>query len=145
MPLLKFYTVTNQLTPEEKADLAQVLTARYAQIMPDFFVNIMFHELPAHDFYISERPNPGNFIRLTLEHIAVNWDEKNTQELERANKFLDFVGEVLGDRFEGRGWMYEYSILQTSRELWRVQGLTPPAIGSEDMKVWEKAGRGVKL
>jgi hypothetical protein len=40
---------------------------------------------------------------------------------------------------------YEYSILQTSRELWRVQGLVPPAIGSEEMKVWDKAGRGVKL
>lgn len=45
MPVLQFYTNTNQLTAAEKQELARILTDFYAQRMPDFFVNIMFNEV----------------------------------------------------------------------------------------------------
>jgi hypothetical protein len=45
MPILKFYTSPGQLTDEEKQELVTTLTAGYTKIMPDFFVNIMFHEV----------------------------------------------------------------------------------------------------
>lgn len=45
MPLLQFYTSAGQLSAEDKQDLASTLTVRYARIMPEFFVNIVFHEV----------------------------------------------------------------------------------------------------
>lgn len=57
MPILHFYLNPNQLTPEEKQELATTITAQYARVMPDFFVNIVFHDvcppltsLPVHSF-----------------------------------------------------------------------------------------------
>jgi phenylpyruvate tautomerase PptA (4-oxalocrotonate tautomerase family) len=47
MPLLKFYTSPNQLTPAEKQELATVLTARYTRLLPAFYVSIVFNEVLA--------------------------------------------------------------------------------------------------
>ena len=47
MPVLQIYTNINQLTTAEKEELAKTLTAFYAELMPDFFVNIMFNEVRA--------------------------------------------------------------------------------------------------
>jgi len=45
MPLLQFYTSPGQLTAVEKQEMASTLTAKYAKIMPAFFVNVIFHEV----------------------------------------------------------------------------------------------------
>lgn len=52
------------------------------------------------------KPTEGKFLRLTLEHIAVNWDEKNAKDMENSKRFLDFIGGVLRERFEARGWRF---------------------------------------
>ena len=45
MPLVRFYLNPGQLTAAEKAEIAQFLTKIYARVMPDFFVNVVFHEV----------------------------------------------------------------------------------------------------
>ncbi len=44
MPL-QFYTSQNQLSNAEKLELVSTLTDFYAEIMPEFFVNIVFNEV----------------------------------------------------------------------------------------------------
>ncbi|CAG8975454.1 hypothetical protein HYALB_00004768 [Hymenoscyphus albidus] len=106
MPILKFYTSPNQLSSVEKQDLATVLTSKYAELMPAFFVNIMFHELPTDSFYMAGIPTDGKFLRLTIEHTAVNWDTNKPADLTQSKRFLDFVGRVLQERFGERGWRF---------------------------------------
>lgn len=124
----------------------------------------------------------------------MNWDEKNPKDIESSKRFLDFIGEVLREKFEARGWRFvflffffdfrdcswgfvggslaspklsglrrserkrgddlneylltsvnrwEFSVLQTSKELWRIQGLEPPSMGSEAMELWKREGNAV--
>ena len=46
----------------------------------------------------------GKFVRLVIEHIAINWDENNKAP-SNPKDYLAFVGEVLRERFEPKGWM----------------------------------------
>ncbi|KAI9046820.1 hypothetical protein LZ554_008901 [Drepanopeziza brunnea f. sp. 'monogermtubi'] len=121
MPILKFYTSAGQLTPTEKQELAQKLTERYAVVMPAFFVSVIFHEtqdtghgtqdsiidirLPypnkaARRLLLPSRCTDGQFVRFTAEHIAVNFNN----DLESANRYLDFVGRLFKERFGPKGW-----------------------------------------
>ena len=45
MPLLQFYINPSQLSLAEKEELSKTLTDFYAQLMPDFFVDIIFNEV----------------------------------------------------------------------------------------------------
>ncbi|KAK0105517.1 hypothetical protein ONS95_004122 [Cadophora gregata] len=139
MPILKLYTSPGQLTDEEKQELATVLTAGYTKSMPAFFVNIMFHELPATSFFLGGKPTSGTFIRFTAEHIAIHFNE----DVARSNRYLDWVGKIFKERFEHRGWTWEVSVTESRRELWRIQGLVPPPQGSEGMRVWMEGEKAV--
>ncbi|KAF8860247.1 hypothetical protein BDZ45DRAFT_779965 [Acephala macrosclerotiorum] len=139
MPLLQFYTSVGQLSVKDKQELASTLTERYGRIMPEFFVTIVFHELPHGSFFVGSKPADGTFVRFHAEHIAVNWNKDKT----KANAYLDWLGSVLKERFEPRGWTWEFNVAETDRDLWRVQSIVPPAIGSEALKTWDAAGKGV--
>ncbi|KAE9364947.1 hypothetical protein N431DRAFT_386903 [Stipitochalara longipes BDJ] len=141
MPVLQFYTNTNQLTLAEKEELVGTLTEFYAQRMPAFFVNIMFNELPHGSFFVGGKPTNGKFVRFTADHIAVNWDKE--KDTKRANFYLDWLGGVFKDRFEPKGWTWEFHVTESDKNLWRIQSLVPPLVGSEAMKGWVKAGKGV--
>lgn len=58
-------------------------------------------QVPHGSFFMGGRPTEGKFVRLSIEHIAVNW--KKDEKREKA--YLDWVGAVLKERFEKRGWM----------------------------------------
>lgn len=45
MPLLQIYTAQNQLSYMEKLELVSTLTEFYTEIMPDFFLKIVFNEI----------------------------------------------------------------------------------------------------
>lgn len=130
MPILQFYTNTNQLTLAEKEELVKTLTAFYAKHMPDFFVNIVFNEvrprhrvlshnllslthvqLPQGSFFVGGKPTDGKFVRFTADHIAVNF-KKDTR---RERLYLDWLGGVFKERFEPKGWTYVLTSLGPMR------------------------------
>ena len=43
--------------------------------------------------------------------------------------------------FGARGVNYEVNVVESPRELWRIDGLTPPPTGSEEEGVWAKEGK----
>ncbi|TVY73189.1 hypothetical protein LSUE1_G006630, partial [Lachnellula suecica] len=146
-PFLKFYTSPNQLTAAEKQDLATVLTARYAKAMPAFFVDIVFHEIPEDSFFTGGKKTDGKFVRLSMEHIAVNLAQEGEKGEQMTKTFLGFVGEVLRERFEHRGWRYdlllwEFNIVDSDKKYWRLQGFEMPPLDSEAIEVWKREQRG---
>jgi len=50
-------------------------------------------------------------VRLTMEHIAVNFAKEGERGEQMTKTFLGFVGEEFKKRFEERGWRYVYLIL----------------------------------
>ncbi|PMD57885.1 uncharacterized protein K444DRAFT_533075 [Hyaloscypha bicolor E] len=141
MPVLQFYINPNQLSLAEKEELSKTLTDYYAQSMPDFFVDIMFNELPHDSFFIGGKPTNGKFVRFTADHIAVNWDKE--KDAKRAKRYLNWLGGVFKERFEPKGWTWEFHVTESDKKLWRIQSLVPPLLGSEEMKLWVEAGKGV--
>lgn len=54
---------------------------------------------------------------------------------------MNKVDEVLKPHVEDKGYDWEYSIEETSRDLWKVQGLVPPMPGSEAELLWVKENK----
>jgi hypothetical protein len=38
---------------------------------------------------------------------------------------------------------WEFHVTESDKDLWRIQSLIPPSVGSEAMKSWVEAGKGV--
>ncbi|KAF4627957.1 hypothetical protein G7Y89_g10199 [Cudoniella acicularis] len=101
--------------------------------------------IPEDSFFIGGELTKGKFVRLTLEHIAINFKDFGVERGDAmSKKFLAFVGEVLKERFEPKGWRWEFNILETDRKLWRVQSIEPPPLNSDAMKVWDREQKGVE-
>lgn len=64
---------------------------------------------------------------------------------ERRERFLTLVDEALKPYIEDMGYDWEYNVVETPRELWKIQGLAPPATGSEGEAEWVKQNRAVPL
>lgn len=58
-------------------------------------------QIPNGSFFVSGKPTDGKFVRVSIEHIAVNWNQDHKKE----KAYLDWFGGLLKERFEKRGWM----------------------------------------
>ncbi|KAK3216290.1 hypothetical protein GRF29_8g2884852 [Pseudopithomyces chartarum] len=152
MPLWTIYHPRSTFTSEdEKSSLAQAITSLYTAVpLPAFYVNVLFVPLDPTNIYIGgvARPSPHSaanepgpnssvpFIRLTIQHIARTLPNETVRD-----RFLNRIDEVLKPHVEDKGYDWEYSIEETSRDLWKVQGLVPPMPGSEAELLWVKENR----
>jgi Putative oxalocrotonate tautomerase enzyme len=138
MPLLRFYLPPNLLTSEEKTKLSADLTKIYnSGGLPSFYVNVFFLEIPVDSFYVGGLPAP-KFVRLVCEHIA-----RVMPNVKSQNRYLNALDRILTPLFESKGYQWEYHVIESSRELWKIQGLAPPAEGSEAEKMWKRLDRPV--
>ncbi|KAF7159171.1 hypothetical protein CNMCM6106_006304 [Aspergillus hiratsukae] len=130
----------NTLTPEDKSTLAQQITQVYVRYgLPAFYVQVHFTEQPAGTSFIGGEQHP-NFVALTIYHLA----RTMTTEQQRQG-FLKHIDAVLTPMFEPKGIDWEYFVTEVPRDLWKVNGLVPPAAGSEEEKVWVRENRPVRL
>jgi len=60
------------------------------------------YQLPHGSFFVGGEPTNGKFVRLTADHIAVNWDKE--KDSKRAKSYLDWLGGVFKEQFEHKGW-----------------------------------------
>lgn len=81
------------------------------------------------------------FIRLAIEHIAVNLPNEDEAYKRTANG----LDRVLKPHIADKGYDYEFHIDETDRRLWKINGLFPPAHQSEDEKIWAKENHPVPL
>lgn len=59
------------------------------------------------------------------------------------NRFLSRIDKTLKPFIEDAGYDWEYSIEETSRDLWKVQGLVPPMPDTEAENEWKRLNRAV--
>ena len=133
MPLWKVHHPVGAFTVEDKRAFAQKITELYA-MLPKFYVNIIFEEVPRDSFYVGGVP-VDNFIRVSIEHIArVLPPERKAWWIQRTN-------EAIAPFTKDRGFNWEFHIDETPFELWSVQGHLPPPADTEDEKRWKQENK----
>ncbi|KAJ4357862.1 uncharacterized protein N0V89_002439 [Didymosphaeria variabile] len=165
MPLWIIYHPRSTFKSEdEKATLAKDITKIYTAVpLPAFYVNVLFVPLDATSIYVGgvARPSshtaangPGQdsnvpFIRVTIQNIARKISDlkliPQSRSDEVRDRFLKRVDEALKPHIADKGYDWEYSIEETSRDLWKIQGFVPPMPGSEAESEWAKNNRATEF
>jgi phenylpyruvate tautomerase PptA (4-oxalocrotonate tautomerase family) len=140
MPLWVLYHSPGAFSPEEKKDLAQKLTKVYYRF-PDFYVNVVFLEIPPGDFFIGGEVRPEG-VHITIRHAARHLGKEDQAVRD---EWIGRFDAVLTSFFSEKNLDWEYSVEDVPRELWKINGIFPPELGSEEEKVWAKAKRAVPL
>jgi len=141
MPLwLVFHPEGTFPTPEAKQTLAAALTSYYTSAgLPAFYVIVNFITLPATNIFIGGQNAPPErpFIRFMADHIAVHFGDDQARK-ERATTRLE---ELIKPHVADKGYDWEFSIDETPRELWKINGFIPPPCKFYSFSVMKK-GRG---
>jgi phenylpyruvate tautomerase PptA (4-oxalocrotonate tautomerase family) len=139
MPLWIFSHTRDTFTNEDKQDLVDQITRLYTRIgLPAFYVNVQFFELSSHDIFVGG-VSPPMFTTLSIYHVA-----RSMQDAETRDKFLGKVDSILNPRFKSKGIGWEYFVQEAPRELWKINGISPPPTGSELENIWLKQNRPVE-
>lgn len=133
MPLWKIHHPVRAYTAEDKHAFARKITELYS-MMPKFYVNVVFREVPKDSFYIGGEP-VDNFVRLTIVQIA-----RVLQDHQKA-WWLGEINKAIAPFVKDRGFDWEFHIDETPFELWSVQGYQPPPADSEEEKRWARENR----
>ena len=73
------------------------------------------------------------------------WHLARTMENDDVKKrFLNAVDKVLTPLMEAKGLDWEYSVTETPRDLWKINGMYPPPQNSDAEKAWSEANRPLK-
>ncbi|KAE8372471.1 putative oxalocrotonate tautomerase [Aspergillus bertholletiae] len=140
MPRWIIHHSANLLSAEEKQNLAKTITQIYSRLgLPDFYVHVHFQEQPLTASFIGGEPH-SKFVDISVWHLARTMD---TQEMKQ--RFLNAVDAVLNPVFEPKGIDWEYFVTESPKDLWKINGLVPPEIGSEEEKEWKRLNRAVKI
>ncbi|OAL48541.1 hypothetical protein IQ07DRAFT_77967 [Pyrenochaeta sp. DS3sAY3a] len=154
MPLwIIYHPPTAFATEEIRTAFAKEITSIYVGGgLPAFYVNVVFQPIQPTSFFIGgvARPSPHNeanvpgpksekpFIRITIQNIARKIPNESLRD-----RFLERVDKALKPFIEDAGYDWEYSVEETSRDLWKVQGLVPPMPRSEAEKEWLRLNEAV--
>jgi phenylpyruvate tautomerase PptA (4-oxalocrotonate tautomerase family) len=130
MPLWTFTCYKDLLSEEEKISLARDVTALYSAVpLPKFYVNVQFNEKDKTGMLVGGEFK-RNWVSLSIVHIARTF---NT-ETDRAD-FLKRIDEILS-RLRDKDIHYEYYIIDTLRQQWKIDGMYPPPSDSLAEKQW---------
>jgi phenylpyruvate tautomerase PptA (4-oxalocrotonate tautomerase family) len=133
MPLWKIYHPVGAFTAEDKHAFAHKITELYG-MLPKFYVDVIFQEIPSDSFYIGGEP-AGAFIRVSIEHIA------RTLSDDQKAWWLELTNEAIAPFVKDHGFNWEFHIDETPFDLWSVQGYRPPPADSEDEKRWARENK----
>lgn len=144
MPLWNIYHTPNTFDSEAvRADLARDITHLYTSGgLPDFYVVVQFVPLPASHVFVAgkTRAEKGDtpFVRLVVEHMAVHMHEAPEGF---GNRFSNRIDDVLKPYIADKGYDWEITVTDTTRDFWRINGIAPPPFKSDAEKVWVQTGR----
>ena len=135
MPLWRIYVPAKSYSASEKQQFAEEITSIYSGFLPEFYVNVLFHEVEPESFLVGGKQR-NDFVRISIEHIA-----RTMVDHESKVKFLNRVNEVIAPYIGQRGYDWELNVQEMPFDLWRVQGLVPPGPDTEDESLWKQANR----
>lgn len=111
--------------------------------LPAFYVVTNFIKMPAGTMLVGGKKlnKDKPFIRLAIEHIAVTLPNED----ESYNKVANAVDAAMKPHIADKGYDWEFHIDETERRLWKINGMFPPAHGTEREKIWSERNWPVPL
>ena len=147
MPLWDINYTAGGLSAQQRQSLADAITKIYTTLgLPPFYVQVRFREsaptslfVGGQDYSSTTGTNSQKHLSVQIVHVARSFDSETAKQ-----RFLTKVDRVLNPLLDGKGWNWEYWVMEGPRELWKINGLVPPPTGSEMEKKWYKANRPLK-
>jgi len=124
-----------------KQAFADDITKMYTELnLPAFYVVVNFIKLSAEDVWIGGKQKiDKHFIRVIINHVAFHVPDSDAA-YQRAVSRID---TILKPHVYDKGYDSEFHVDETDRRLWKINGMIPPAYGSEEEQLWVKEGRAV--
>jgi len=140
MPFWQVFAPENAFTDEDKEALAESITSMYTDFvnLPKFYVVVSYHMQPPNSMYVGGKP-ANNFVRILVDHIA----RRIVDQPELQALCMQIIETKIAPWVRDRGFDWEVHVDETPQELWRTQGLTPPAAGSDGERLWAEKNRAV--
>ncbi|KAJ5647840.1 hypothetical protein N7490_004212 [Penicillium lividum] len=142
MPLWQIYHPPGTFeTNVSKQTLAGDITEMYKGFgLPAFYVVTQFIQLKNSDVWVggmsrTEKP----FVRVVIAQIAVRLPDDDAAYRQNTMH----VDNVLRPHIQDKGYDWEYHVDETERRLWKINGMIPPALKSEEERMWVKENRPV--
>lgn len=122
------------------ADIVKIYTSAG---LPAFYVVTNFIKMPGNTILVGGKKLSKDkpFIRLAIEHIAVTLPDED----ETYKKVANAVDAALKPHIADKGYDWEFHIDETERRLWKINGMFPPAFGSEGERIWYQENWAVPL
>ncbi|KAL7762822.1 hypothetical protein ACKLNR_006180 [Fusarium oxysporum f. sp. zingiberi] len=134
MPKWVFHHTAGAFSFEEKRQIAQGMTKIYSSVgLPPFYANTQFIEFDPESLFTGGEP-AKNTTTVAIYHVARTFA---TSEIE--DFFFKALDDVLRPVMKTKGIKWELAIYEGAIEHWRINGLIPPAQGSEMEKKWYAA------
>ena len=132
MPLWSIYHTPGTFTADEKRELATRITDHYHQVgLPRFYVVTAFHEVTPDNLFVGGEPTPVG-VRVVIDHIA-----RRAVDKEHRHRIAHWIKAILSPYLEVHdNPHWEFHVDETSEDLWMINGLIPPPMGSDAEKRW---------
>jgi phenylpyruvate tautomerase PptA (4-oxalocrotonate tautomerase family) len=123
MPMWIVHAPEGVYSAEDKKNITEAITQIYVEFvdLPKFYVVVRFDEYPVDSMWLGGEP-VNDFVRFVVDHIARQMDDPAFRELA-----MTVFCDRLAPFTTGRGLRTEIHIDETAIDLWRVNGLKPPA------------------
>ncbi|RJO78845.1 4-oxalocrotonate tautomerase [Nocardia panacis] len=136
MPLWQIYHPVDTYSDQDKQDFADTVTAFYTRVgLPDFYVVVLFHEVPTSSFFVGGKPSAGS-VRVVVDHLA-----RQAVGAEMRKRMTERVADLIRPYTADRGLYWEFNITESERDLWMIDGLWPPDQGSAAEQLWAEEHR----
>ena len=134
MPKWVFHHTAGAFTADEKKQIAQGMTRIYSSVgLPPFYAHAHFIEFPP-DSIFAGGETPRLLATIAIYHVARTFGNKETQDF-----FMKAFDDVVRPIMKPKGIKWESAIYEGDIEYWRINGLIPPAQGSDMEKKWFEA------
>lgn len=138
MPLWQVFHPKDAFTAEDKQGLAERITGLFSRVpMPDFYVVVIFVEIPPESYYVGARPR-GDFVRFKVDQMAATLPNQISREW-----WMRRVEQAIAPYVTDRGFDSEVQIDEPGRDLWTMNGVVPPPFGSIGEQTWIRENKVV--
>lgn len=132
MPLWTIHHTPGFFSAEDKRELARSITDHYEKAgLPRFYVVVIFNETRSGDLYVGgEQTDVG--LRVVIDHIA-----RRAADKDHRHRIAHWIKAILSPYLEAHdNPHWEFHVDETSEDLWMINGLIPPPMGSDAEKRW---------
>jgi phenylpyruvate tautomerase PptA (4-oxalocrotonate tautomerase family) len=139
MPFWRIYHPPGFYTDDEKLAFASSITNDVYYTIPPFWVDVVFFEAPSNNFYVGGKASEDKFVRVAIDHIARHHAGGNASEEDKVS-IKNRIEAAMKSFVADKGVRWEWSVAETPREMWRIDGIDPPPQQSEAFYRWWKEG-----